>query len=115
MDICCVTQEITPAEPELSSPRNRAGRKVTALFGALSPLLIPKCPLCLAAWTGTLGLGAVPRRLLIHYWWSFPALIAILFLPVMALAIRKRDFSAAGLWWAAGAAVLVEVLSWFPL
>jgi hypothetical protein len=90
--------------------RRGAGRNAASLCGALAALLVPKCPLCLAAWAGAIGLGAAPRRLLVH-WWSVPLLIALLFLPALGLAILDRPFRATGLWWTASAAVLVAALS----
>jgi hypothetical protein len=110
MKVCCLVREIAPAKRAVSSLRKQDGRNAAAVFGTIGALLLPKCPLCLAAWAGALGLGAAPRRLLVH-WWSMPALLALWFLPALALAIRKRPFDAAGLWRTAGAAVLVAALS----
>jgi hypothetical protein len=61
------------------------------------------------AWVGAVGVGATVPRIL-TYSWFLPVLIALLFLPALAFAIRKRPFDAAGVWWTAGTAILVEAV-----
>ena len=99
--MCCLASGITR--------RNHVKGGAASILGALAALLIPKWPFCVAAWAGAIGLGAAARWFLIHSWF-LPAFVAVLFLPVLAVTIRKRRFSAAGLWWTAGTLALVETV-----
>jgi hypothetical protein len=47
--------------------------------------LVPKCPLCVAAWAATLGLGAAGQHYLLNWFDSRyrPALIGLLMLPLL--------------------------------
>jgi|HubBroStandDraft_6_1064221.scaffolds.fasta_scaffold3464623_1 hypothetical protein len=102
--MCCLTSGIKP------QIRIRGG--VASILGTLAALLIPKCPFCLAAWAGAIVLGAAVRSVLIHSWF-LPAFVAVLFLPALALAIRKRRFSAERLCWTAGTLALVEAVFFY--
>jgi hypothetical protein len=102
--MCCLTSG--------STLENHVKGGAASILGTLAASLIPKCPICVAAWAGAIGLGSVARSLLIHSWF-LPALVAVLFLPALVLAIRKRRCSPAGLWWTAGTLALVETVFFY--
>jgi hypothetical protein len=57
---------------------------------------------------GVFGLSTASRAIVINSW-SAPLLVALFYLPVLALAARKRPL----LYWVAGAAACAEALSFY--
>ncbi len=93
---CCQSKTPTPAaEAVRPAARGRilwlSGRALSSCT-ILFAFLLPKCPLCFAAWAAALGVGAAGQHYLAHPWLR-PLLIGLLAFPLLmqlALAARFR-------------------------
>lgn len=102
---CCQVQSSRPlceglraqvAEQRVDSRTSQALRSAFSCLAFASALLMPKCPLCVAAWAAAIGLSAAGQRLLLN-WLDpryRPALILLLALPLLAqIAVAMRPLA----------------------
>jgi len=98
MKQCCLASKHPLAARRLRLLQAPQRFNATMLCSMALTLLVPKCPLCLAAWAAAMGLGAFWPKLLVSSW-SVPLLIALLFLPAFIGFIQSRSFNIAKLSW----------------
>jgi hypothetical protein len=114
MKRCCLTGENRPELRNQVYSRSGYQCNAASLASALLALAIPKCPLCLIAWAGIAGISAAGQKILLN-WWLLPGLAGLLFLPALALALRRRPFEMSKVWWVISAAACVEALTIYRL
>jgi uncharacterized membrane protein len=77
-----------------------------AVAGGVLAILLPKCPVCLAAWIGVVGLGAFARNSIASRW-ALPLFIASLLVPLWMTSFRSRRMQTPALVWSIAVLLLV--------
>ncbi len=73
-----------------TSSRRGSRSAVLGLFFAVSAALIPKCPMCVAAWLGVIGLSGLAARIEPRTLGFATALLASLAVAALSAAIIHR-------------------------